>query len=98
MKHLEVEQNERINATYKSRVRADEEPMFYGTRRLDVSAFSNGDEIASAILSKLAQTIERSSARPITSSRSTASPIRARILYRSAYSSTQRSMNSAQMS
>ena len=71
MKHLEVEQNERINATYKSRVRADEEPMFYGTRRLDVSAFSNGDEIASAILSKLAQTIERSSARPITSSRST---------------------------
>ncbi|HMM92352.1 hypothetical protein [Bradyrhizobium sp.] len=58
MKHLEVEQNERINATYKSRVRADEEPMFYGTRRLDVSTFSNGDEIASAILSKLAQTIE----------------------------------------
>jgi hypothetical protein len=56
MKHLEVEQNERINATYKSRVRADEEPMFYGKRRLDVSAFSNADEIASAILSKLAQT------------------------------------------
>jgi|SRR5882672_8893863 len=58
MKHLEAEQNERINATYKSRVRANEEPMFYGTRRLDVSAFSNADEIASAILSKLAQTIE----------------------------------------
>lgn len=58
MKHLEVEQNERVNAAYKSRVRADEEPMFFGTRRLDVSAFSNGDEIASAILSKLAQTIE----------------------------------------
>jgi hypothetical protein len=30
----------------------------YGTRRLDVSTFSNGDKIASAILSKLARTIE----------------------------------------
>jgi hypothetical protein len=58
MKHLEAEQNERINEAYKSRVRAGEEPMFYGTRRLDVSAFSNRDEIASAILSKLARTIE----------------------------------------
>jgi hypothetical protein len=42
MKHLEVEQNERINEAYKSRVLVDEEPMHYGTRRLDLSAFSNG--------------------------------------------------------
>lgn len=58
MKHLEDEQNERINEAYKSRVPAREEPMYYGTRRLDLSAFSNGDEIASAILNKLARTIE----------------------------------------
>ena len=58
MKHLEDEQDERIHETYKSRVLVDEEPVYYGTRRLDLSAFSNGDEIASAIISKLARTIE----------------------------------------
>jgi hypothetical protein len=58
MKHLEAEQNERINETYKSRVKPEEEPIFYGTRRIDLSTFSNGAEIASAVLSKLARTIE----------------------------------------
>ncbi|MGY4428952.1 hypothetical protein ACVWWO_001429 [Bradyrhizobium sp. F1.13.1] len=58
MKHLEDDQNERINETYKNHVLAAEEPMFYGTRRIDLDAFSNKDEIASAILSKLARTIE----------------------------------------
>ncbi|MGP9811828.1 hypothetical protein ACTZWT_09980 [Rhodopseudomonas sp. NSM] len=58
MKHLEDEQNERINEAYKSRVPADEKPMHFGTRRIDLSAFNNGKEIASVILSKLARTIE----------------------------------------
>ncbi|WP_271612525.1 hypothetical protein [Bradyrhizobium sp. CCBAU 21362] len=58
MKHLEIEQNERINETYKSRVPANEVPFYYGKRRLDLNRFSNGREIASAILSKLARTLE----------------------------------------
>ena len=58
MKHIEADQNERINKTYKSRVRPDEEPFFYGTRRTNLSEFSNRDEIVSAILSKLGRTIE----------------------------------------
>ncbi|MDA9464760.1 hypothetical protein [Bradyrhizobium sp. CCBAU 53415] len=58
MKHLETDQNERINETYKSRVPADEVPFYYGKRRLDLNQFSNGREIASAIISKLARTLE----------------------------------------
>lgn len=58
MKHLEAEQNERINETYKSRAPADEVPLYYGKRRIDLNQFSNGREIASAIISKLARTLE----------------------------------------
>ncbi len=58
MKHLEAEQNERINETYKSRMRPEEEPFFYGARRTNFSEFSNRNEIASAVLSKLGRTIE----------------------------------------
>jgi hypothetical protein len=58
MKHLENAQNERINETYKSRVPAGEVPFYYGKRRLDLNQFSNGREIASAIISKLARTLE----------------------------------------
>jgi hypothetical protein len=58
MKHIEAEQNERINKTFKSRVRPDEQPFFYGTRRTNFKEFSNRDEIASAVLSKLSRTIE----------------------------------------
>ncbi len=35
MKHLESEQNERVNETYKKQVLPEEEPIFYGTRRVD---------------------------------------------------------------
>jgi hypothetical protein len=58
MKHLESEQNERVNETYKKQVLPEEEPIFYGTRRVDFDKLSNGDEIRSAILNKLSQTIE----------------------------------------
>ena len=60
MKHLESEQNERVNETYKKQVLPDEEPIFYGTRRVDFDKLSNGDEIKSTILNKLAKTIENS--------------------------------------
>lgn len=58
MKHLESEQNERVNETYKKQVLPEEEPIFYGTRRVDFDKLSNGDDIRSAILNKLSQTIE----------------------------------------
>jgi hypothetical protein len=58
MKHLESEQNERVNETYKKQVLPEEEPIFYGTRRVDFDKLSNGEEIRSAILNKLAKTIE----------------------------------------
>ncbi|MET4632080.1 hypothetical protein ABIB83_009150 [Bradyrhizobium sp. I1.8.5] len=58
MKHLESDQNERVNDTYKNKVLPGEEPMFYGTRRVDFDKLSNGEEIRSAILNKLTQTIE----------------------------------------
>jgi hypothetical protein len=58
MKHLEAEQNERVNDTFKSLVNSEEEPVFYGTRRIDFGTFSNGNEIASAVLGKLGRTIE----------------------------------------
>ncbi|HEY0329902.1 MAG TPA: hypothetical protein VGC77_12475 [Rhodopseudomonas sp.] len=58
MKHLESEQNERVNDAFKKKVIPDEEPLFYGTRRVDLGKLSNGDEIRLAILNKLAKTIE----------------------------------------
>jgi hypothetical protein len=58
MKHLESQQNERVDDTYKNKVLPDEEPIFYGARRVDFDKLSNGEEIRSAILNKLSQTIE----------------------------------------
>jgi hypothetical protein len=58
MKHLESEQNARVNDTYKKTVLPGEEPVFYGTRRVDLEKLSNGEEINLAILNKLAQTVE----------------------------------------
>lgn len=58
MKHLEAEQNERVNETYKSKAPSDEVPFYYGKRRINLNQFSNGKEIASAIVSKLARTLE----------------------------------------
>lgn len=58
MKHLEAEQNERINETYKNLAPPEEQPIFYGKRRTNFDGFSNSDEIKAAVLSKLARTIE----------------------------------------
>jgi hypothetical protein len=58
MKHLESEQNERVNDAFQSKVVPDEAPVFYGKRRIDLGGLSNGDEIKSAILNKLTKTIE----------------------------------------
>jgi len=53
-----MDTNERVNDTYTNKVLPDEEPVFYGTRRVDFDKLSNGEEIRSAILNKLTQTIE----------------------------------------
>ena len=58
MKHLEAEQNSRVNEAYKKTVIPAEEPMFYGKRRIDLGKMSNADEIRCAILNKLTKTIE----------------------------------------
>jgi hypothetical protein len=58
MKHLQSEQNSRVNDAYKKTVLRDEEPRFYGQRNIDLDQMSNADEIRSAILNKLAKTIE----------------------------------------
>lgn len=58
MKHLESDQNSRVNDAYKKTVLPGEEPVFYGKRRIDLDKMSNADEIRSAILNKLAKTIE----------------------------------------
>jgi hypothetical protein len=58
MKHLESGQNDRVNDTYRNKVIPEEEPIFYGTRRIDLDKLSNGDDIRSAILNKLTRTVE----------------------------------------
>jgi hypothetical protein len=58
MKHLEADQTDRVNDTYKRRVVPEEEPLFYGSRRIDLDKLSNGADIKSAILNKLSQTLE----------------------------------------
>jgi hypothetical protein len=58
MKHLESDQNERVNDTFQNKVIPEEAPVFYGKRRIDLDNLSNGDEIKSAILNKLTQTVE----------------------------------------
>ncbi len=45
MKHLESEQNDRVNDTYKKNVIPEEEPVFYGSRPVDFDKLSNGDDI-----------------------------------------------------
>jgi hypothetical protein len=58
MKHLEADQHSRVNDAYKKHVLPEEEPMFYGSRRVDLDKLSNGTDIRSAILNKLSQTLE----------------------------------------
>jgi hypothetical protein len=98
MKHLETVQNERINETYKSRVPADEVPFYYGRRRIDLNQFSNGREIASAIISKLARSLETHLSRANNQFEDYRKRNPARIRSRSACFSTPKLMNSVPMS
>lgn len=60
MKHLEADQQERIQAVLDEKVAAEEKPLFYGQRKVDINAgnFSNADEILQAILTKLNRSLE----------------------------------------
>ena len=61
MKHLEADQQDRVNEVFESKIDPKEKPYFYGTRegQFVIDAVSNGDEIKAAIASKLGRTIER---------------------------------------
>jgi hypothetical protein len=61
MKHLEIDQHERINNVIDTKLDPSERPVFYGTRdaRFMIDAASNSAEINSAITSKLGRTIEK---------------------------------------
>lgn len=58
MKHLEDEQEERVNDIVDRFVKPEEQPYFFGKRTVNLSQFSNGKEIVRAIQSKLSRTIE----------------------------------------
>lgn len=60
MKHLETDQQSRIQAVLDEKIAADEKPFFYGRRKIKVNRrlFSNGDEIIRAIISKLSRSLE----------------------------------------
>jgi hypothetical protein len=58
MKHLEKDQQERLNETYQSNVKPEENPIFYGSRPMNFSRLSNGEQIKSALADKLSKTIE----------------------------------------
>jgi hypothetical protein len=58
MKHLEVDQADRLNATYQNHVMPEEHPLFFGRRSVDLDKLSNAEEIKRALLSKLAKTVE----------------------------------------
>jgi len=58
MKHFEADQRDRLNETYHSKVNAEEQPIFYGSRPIDFSKLSNGEEIKGAMVDKLAQTVQ----------------------------------------
>lgn len=60
MKHLEADQEERINNVLDTKVHESEKPIFYGKRKIesDLRNLSNAKEIQRAIAMKLARTIE----------------------------------------
>jgi hypothetical protein len=58
MKHLEVDQADRLNATYQNHVAPEEHPFFFGRRSVDLDKLSNAEEVKRAILSRLAKTLE----------------------------------------
>lgn len=60
MKHLETDQNDRINEIFETKIAPDEMPYFFGTREvnLNIEKISNGAEISTAITIKLGRTIE----------------------------------------
>lgn len=61
MKHLETDQRERVNSVFQTKVRPEERPIFYGDRdgHHIIDRVSNGAEVKSAIVTKLAGTIEQ---------------------------------------
>lgn len=60
MKHLETDQNERLNNAVDEITNEEEKPLFFGNRdaRLVLGNLSNHDEIKFKIFSKLSKTIE----------------------------------------
>lgn len=60
VKTLMTSQRDRINETVQNKVDPNEWPIFYGSRRVDVSSLglSNAEEITRALNSKLGRTIE----------------------------------------
>ena len=60
MKHLETDQNDRINEVLDEKIVPEEKPLFYGSRdaSLVTDKLSNSAEINAAVFSKLSRTIE----------------------------------------
>jgi hypothetical protein len=60
MKHLETEQNDRVNEVLETKIDSGERPYFLGSRdaQLVIDTISNRETVKSAIVSKLARTIE----------------------------------------
>lgn len=61
MKHLETDQNDRLNSALEEMANPDEKPLFYGTRDADliIKSLSNASEIERKFSDKLGQTIGR---------------------------------------
>lgn len=60
MKHLESDQQERIQAVLEEKILPNEKPIFYGQRTTAINrgTFSNADEIIGAIITKLNRSLE----------------------------------------
>lgn len=60
MKHLETDQQERIQAVLDEKIAPAEMPIFYGQRPMTIAkgSFSNADEIVRAVLTKLNRSLE----------------------------------------
>jgi len=60
MKHLETDQNDRVNKVFDRMVDPDEKPVFYGTIDAQhiIDKISNGEQVKAALASKLSRTIE----------------------------------------
>lgn len=60
MKHLETDQQERIQAVLDEKIVPEERPVFYGQRAIDINGetFSNAEEIVRAITTKLNRSLE----------------------------------------